>query len=482
MIKLLRKYPVDSALIISFFVLNLLLRLLFAGSREVCMDEPFSIFWAQQDIRSIFNMLQNENNPALHFLLLHGVIKFFGTGAFAVRFLSVLFSSLSVVVIFLIGRRFFSRFTGVAAASVFTLSTMQMYFSHEARVYSLFLLLASLSFYTCMVINSGRHSKWHFVWLFCWNLLLIYSHYFGFFVLLTELFAVLVFRGMRRSLKPVLLVFAMLALCYIPNLIVLYNRFALSVQGTWVKPPEWTELYGNLNRFMNTRYNMLVLIFIFLVTGFFLFRRKKLIPVFRQFVSNRAVLFVLCWFVLPYLMMFLLSFRFPMFIDRYILFTSVPFYIFIVFAIDHFSESKLTKWVALGMLLLSMSFTFQLNPDNKRRVDELVDLVVARKGANGMVIISPEYADLEFVYHYKIEYFHDYRNTRALLHGDNIFPTRDINSIPSQSLKAAERIVFVDCGTQFAFGNNPMLDSLNRHYTNIAHYNVFEIYSVDVFK
>ena len=187
----LKKVFPPPALPFLFFFLNFFLKIFYLDSRDIAGDEPFSIFQSQKDIPDIIQMLKAENNPPLHFFLLHYWIKWFGISAFSVRFPSLLFSALTSVVIFKIGLKCFDIRTGITAALIFTFSTIHIYFSHEARVYSLFALLAAVSlFFYLRIIERPDERKNYFLLLLS-NILLIYSHYFGFFVVFVELFGVL---------------------------------------------------------------------------------------------------------------------------------------------------------------------------------------------------------------------------------------------------------------------------------------------------
>ncbi|MEI6853713.1 MAG: glycosyltransferase family 39 protein [Bacteroidota bacterium] len=145
----------------------------------------------------------------------------FGISAFSVRFLSVLFSSMTVVVIYLTGRKFFSFQTGIFAAFIFTLSQFHMYYAHEARVYPIFVFLTALSLYFSLYICNEPKKKSSYFYLLLANILLIYSHYFGFFVIATEFLCMFFVSNFRHIYKKMLLVFLFVKLLI--NLILHFN-------------------------------------------------------------------------------------------------------------------------------------------------------------------------------------------------------------------------------------------------------------------
>ncbi|MBN1198861.1 MAG: hypothetical protein JXA23_05885, partial [Bacteroidales bacterium] len=66
------------AIPLSILVINIIYKILFLGARDITMDEPFTIFYSQMPFREIFQMLPGENNPPLHFLLMHTWIELVG--------------------------------------------------------------------------------------------------------------------------------------------------------------------------------------------------------------------------------------------------------------------------------------------------------------------------------------------------------------------------------------------------------------------
>jgi len=465
------------------FLLNFGMKIFGISSSEIALDEPFTIFYSQMDIKSILDICNNGNNPALHFILLHFWIKMFGISAFSVRFLSVLFSSMTVVVIYLTGRKFFSFQTGIFAAFIFTLSQFHMYYAHEARVYPIFVFLTALSLYFSLYICNEPKKKSSYFYLLLANILLIYSHYFGFFVIATEFLCMFFVSNFRHIYKKMLLVFLFTALAYIPNIIIFVQRLSVSVQyGTWVRKPEITELYGNLNRFLNSRVVMLVFLICIIVNLIFILWKKQFKMKFMAFLKDTSSRVIIIWVVFPYLSMFLLSYRVPMFLDRYIIYISVAFYLIVAAVLSKFTDNRVLKMFTFFALMIAMMWFFTITPDNKRRVDQVVEKVNEMKTKNPdmAMILSPEYSYLEFTYHYNIDYFKDYKNTLTLLNHDNIYPLRDLANFNMDKLQN-RKLVYLDCGSEFAFGKNPILTELKSKYQEDSTIYVFEIYTLHCF-
>ncbi|HNW98757.1 MAG TPA: glycosyltransferase family 39 protein [Bacteroidales bacterium] len=476
-------YKRYSVLIICFilFCLNFILKSIFIDNRDIANDEPFTIYWAQASLSDIFQILHNENNPPLHFLLLHFWVKVFGISPMSVRFLSLLFTSLTSVIIFLIGKNFYNFFTGISAGLIFSFTTTHFFFSHEARVYPLFAMLTALSLYFFLSIIKESNQKKYYIFLFISNMLLIYSHYLCFIIPFIECLSIIIIRERNKFIKPFFILMSCLAISYIPMIFIFIERFSNTASnGTWVPKPEIGQLYGFLNLFINNRINMLILIIIF-ITGIAVILKQKTFQLVINNVLNQNTIIIFIWFFIPYILMFLISFKFPVFIDRYILFISVPFYVFIAIITNILFYKKIYKIIVSTIFIASLIFTLNLNPDNFRRMKELSELIKKIKTNNSYVLIAPGYADLGFTYHYDLESFKDYKNYKIRLNAQNIYPVYN----KTEALKILnilpEDCIYIQAGSEFQDPDNKIYNYIVSRYKNVSHYKVYQIYQIHKF-
>lgn len=467
--------------ILVVFCVNLLLKLLYLDARDVAMDEPFSIWWAGHSVPEIFAMLKTENNPPLHFLLLHYWIQLFGNSAFAVRFLSALFSALTAALIFLTGAQFFNRATGLFASLFFTLSVMQMSFAHEARVYALFELLALWNVYLSLKISEAPGKKELWWWLLLCNILLVYAHYFGWIAVGLQLIFLLLLPNGRKQWKPFLTMLIVLLAAYTPNLLTMITRFRASSGGTWVPEPAITEIYGNINRFLNSRWVTLVFLLSAALTILLAVAGKRSLKPLQFLIKDRKLVALTLWFLGGWLLMFLVSLRLPVFLDRYLLFLTPVLYLLMAVVL-HRPEIK--PWIRLilaGCVAAAMLVTFRLNPDNHRRVKELAQKVQQYTDQHQPVILSPEYAQLELAYYYDRQGFEQYDSTTLRLQKKGIYPVRSLSGVPGGVLDSAAKIIYLDCGTRFAFGTDEIFDGLQKKFRLSDTTGVYSIYKINTF-
>ena len=383
----------------------------FIDYRDICMDEPFTIFNAQKSIRDIIDIsLQGEPNPPLFMLLMHFWIKLFGIEANTVRLLPLLFNAATVVFIYLTGKRFFSLTAGLVAAALFLFSTYHFFYGLEARTYSLlaFETAAALYFYLRYMENQGDYKA--LGWLILFNVLMIYSHYFGWFVIFSQFITSFFFMKGIRSLTRLWLPFVFTGLGFVPMVLVIIRQFSKSMRVNWLAPPRSIDYINELYFFFNSKKVLYVAIAIVLISAlywlFFWVKSRK------TKIDKRVIVLLIWWFV-PYSLMFFISSKIPMFYSRYILFNTIGLYLFIaaVSAVV-FQKRRIFEMIA-GIILVFMMFRhMQVLPKSYsyREVKNAVTYAEQFENNNSIVLIWPVWCDFEFNYYHRPDIFKNHQN------------------------------------------------------------------------
>ena len=125
------------------------------------------------------------------------------------------------------------------------------------------------------------------------NSLIIYTHYFGFFILILQL----IFLAYKKDVflkywRGILIAIGIVFFLYTPNIMVLTNRFMDSAtNGTWVDTPKGFEsLYEMLRSFSNAP-----VLTVFLIC-FFLAALIKYIRNLKPHSPNPYYRFIIFWF------------------------------------------------------------------------------------------------------------------------------------------------------------------------------------------
>jgi uncharacterized membrane protein len=476
----LRKYSIP----VSLVLLNILIKTIYIANQSISHDEPFTIYHAQFDPVHLIGYLKNYNNPPLFELILHFWIQAFGISVISVRILPMLFSSFVVYFIYKTGNAFFAKKVGLLSGLLYTFSSMQIWYAHDCRVYSLFLLLTVISFYLFFKLlkeqKLGGPATFFFILV---NVLILYAHYFGMFVLFLEAMIMLFFYVKNKDvLYKYIKTQIFVILGYTPQLIVLFQRFMTSAKnGTWLKPPSGLEsIYNMIWSFSNAPVVAVLAIVILALFAVKLFLGRKTF-------CDPFVKYVAIWFSFPFLFMFVVSYKVPMFLDRYLIFVTPAFYLLLALAVAYLFHNKRVYLAVACALTTAFVFSSTLNPDKKRLVKDVVEFIRSKKEANTVVLVcAPEFMT-SFVYYYNPDYFRqieqekEYEKTEKLMNAENVYFIDRLYPDMVAKLNSYDRIIYLDAGADFSAPNNHIKQDLESAYALQEEKFHFELFNTYIF-
>ncbi|OFX91540.1 MAG: hypothetical protein A2W97_04920 [Bacteroidetes bacterium GWE2_40_63] len=448
--------------LILIFLTAFVSKLVFIGTRDICLDEPFTIFNAQKSLLDILRLpTQNEPNPPLFMLILHFWIKLFGISPFSVRIMPLLFNSLTAVFIFLAGKKVFNIWAGIIGTIVFLLSTYHFYFGLETRAYAMLSFATIASYYYFNEVVKYPEKNKNIILLFIANFFLIYSHYFGWFVVFAQFLSSLFYFKEKKNLYRIWIVISLTAISFIPMAIVFIKQFLKSSQGTWVTPPHNRDYFDQLHAFLNFFSPMFIVL---ILVGLLVFK-----GVAKEKNQNRKELWVLfIWWFIPYTIMFLVSKKIPMFLNRYILFNSVTFYLFLSALISiYYKKWNWATYLVTSIIGIFMFIKLEVNSKNfyYREVQNAVNHVSEFTDSSSIVIIHPHWASLGFTYYYQPEIFKNPDKYDSLLNVNNILPVWNVRMAKDYLIKNPERkVIYYQDGSIFAENTNAIFKYLDSTY------------------
>ena len=464
------QHPISLAILFFFFSMGI--HLIGIDTLSLTSDECFSIYHAQMSPRLIYFHLSNGNNPPLHEWILHYWMLWFGDSAFAVRFLSLIFSSLTTALIFLLGTQITEGLStqkstpanssiGMIASILFLSSNYSTFLAHEARTYNLTLFLGVLSTITFIsALKSGKIK--HFLVYGLIGGLLCLSHFFGIWILIAHgSFWLLWNKESRPALKSIIwaaLGFGIAFGWYIPNL---WYRFVDSAsQGTWVNPAPWNAPYLTLWKYLNTPLATISAISLLIYLPFYLFKNKAN-------PSIRYQILVFYIFALPFFGQWLLSldhpFSIPMFTERYAGITlpflclslSVSLLSLPLSLGKHISAIKTIGIIAL--MMLGRSFT----PANQASAKEALQTAKVSLAANWgktPIVLEPYHSAFQVLYYADHNRFKQYQfkqcqpqflydHLASQLRHSNIWILKSNNSLDSLGLSQKNQLGYMHFGS-----------------------------------
>ncbi|MDA8886056.1 glycosyltransferase family 39 protein [Bacteroidia bacterium] len=386
-----------------FFIINVFLRWIGIEVNSLAGDEPFSVYFAQMEVPDILRHLRPGNNPPLYEVFLHFWEQFFGIGEVAVRIPSLIFTGITAAFMYKIGNEFFSKSVGIVAALLFTFSNYATYFSHEARVYALFGMLTSLSFYYFLRWLNDRYSVKTLVIFTILNGLLLYAHYFGIMVLGVQGgFAILFSFNNAKKLGAFALSILISLVLFGPYVPVVLEQFTKTkTDGTWLQPPSgWPTIEYMLMQFVNGKI-ITTMLLIIIGLGVIL-NLKKL-----HLVSKNTWV-IIAWFVVPFFGMYFLSYEVPMFHNRYLMHTFVGFILLVSIASLSIIKMPIAKWIVPTVLIVGFVLKSERNLDNGRHTKEAVAKVQELRDADTRVVMFPKYRIFGYAYYFNIDRFKNF--------------------------------------------------------------------------
>jgi hypothetical protein len=458
----LNKYS-DQLVMLAIISFSFFWKLPYLGGRDLCLDEPFTLYHSQKSVMAIIDRCSEGPNAPLFMILVHFWSKLVGFSEESIRVLPLIISSLTAGFLYITGKRFFSFWAGLLAAGLFMFSKYFFYFSGELRMYGLMCLCTSGAlFFFLKCVEEGKGKD--FLFLLLCNVALVYSHYFGWFIIMIEAISALFYLKDKVVFKRLLWMFIGTALSFLPLFLVLIEQFVKSTDGTWLEPPPAGQFKIQVHAFLNSGM-------VFRLMEFFVPIGLGLAFVLRQlFKTPKKYIVVLIWWLIPLGLMYHVSSEIPMFIDRYVLYCSIGLYVFIGAFIERFAHFKWLQAIATLVLIAHMIGSFSMEKEYCRReIKAAVEEVKTLESDGNIVILYPVWSKLNFSYHYDLDMFKEKNQLTEKLNEAEVFPfyTADQVKIKASEMRKNEIILFNNAGPYDA-GYVEMVKGLKSEYREIS--------------
>jgi len=166
-------------LALGIVVLAFLLRIFHLGFQQLWLDEALSFHIASLET-GLGRVLGLESSPPLYYLLLRLWLPVAGTSEAAVRLPSAVAGTLGVLAIMWTGRQIFSSSVGLWAGAFCAVAPIHVYYSQEARTYTLLTLALALT-YGLLWRAMQRNTRTGWGLTAASALAALYSHYLAIF-------------------------------------------------------------------------------------------------------------------------------------------------------------------------------------------------------------------------------------------------------------------------------------------------------------
>jgi mannosyltransferase len=285
-------------------------------------DECFSAEVARINWRNFLHLLWwREANMSLYYILLRLWLHF-GQSPFFIRSFSVVISTCSLLAIYWLGRLLYDRRVGLSAAALLAVNVYDLRYAQEARSYTLFVLLATLS--SAFLISWLREPiRSHWRGYVIASILVAYAHFYALLLFVAH-WLVLRWTGLPRqesgslegavtSKKELRRAWISIGIGVLPLLIFVAKTGAGPIR--WIHRPDISDLFQFSTFFTN---GLPIIYFLACIAALKPLKNNLLIRDARWEVFR--VYFLCVWFLFPILLTILLSFARPVFLPRYMIF------------------------------------------------------------------------------------------------------------------------------------------------------------------
>ena len=132
-------------------------------NQSLWLDEATSALVAKMSVADIFSkFLPGDFHPSLYYLFLKGWVALFGMGEVALRIPSVIFGVATIYATYLVAAKLFNRRVGLISSSLMATSGLAVYYSQEARMYSLAAFLVGFLVYLFLEKKRNFIQQCHF--------------------------------------------------------------------------------------------------------------------------------------------------------------------------------------------------------------------------------------------------------------------------------------------------------------------------------
>lgn len=403
----------ENGWLVLIILLAAVVRLYRLGCQSLWYDEAFS--WAVAGAplgTALAAILTDGGNPPLYqYFVLHPLL-YLGQSEEIIRLPSVVFGILSVPLIYKIGRLCFGHKVGLVSALWLSLSPLHVWYSQEARMYAMVVLLSLGSVYFFLRILKENDWKLWPGFVVC-TALAYPTNYSAFLVSLVQLaFVVCTFRTHYRVLRCWTISQALAFLPTVPWVVALLSREVKSFGFGWIPRPGPLDPLRTLWNFSlgyTGTLTPLVSLSLFLFAFAFLYslwpqrsRAEGDAPKVPTFPYTQ--LFLALWLVLPIAFVYLVSqFLVPIYIDRFLLVALPPYLILVAYGLLRIENTPARRGLILALTLavsLSLSRIYSDPIYAKEDWRGLAGYIQQKSQSNDVIFLETLEGTLPFNYYY----------------------------------------------------------------------------------
>lgn len=371
--------------------------------QSVWLDELHTINESSpsNSLGDLYTAITNgEQMPPLYFYSVYFLFKIFGYTTFVVRMYSAFLGVGSIYAFYILGKELFDKKTGIIGAFLLSVNYFHLFYSQESRPYIFLFLFGILSFYRLIVFikNPTRRNALFYA---IFAAILINSHFFGLFALLSQYFILMFFWIIsEKEARKAFFINALISgivtgILFLPAVPILIK--VSQIKEFWIPFPTldiytliFKEFFGN-SEILLTLVSILILFYFLRIA-----KEKDFRIQYKLIVENKTIFsftILIPWIIIVILIPLIRSYTsIPMLISRYFILVLPAILLILAAGISQFKN----RVILFAILTVFMCFSFTdivvikkyYHVVNKTQFREVTQFISENNKSNEPVVTS----------------------------------------------------------------------------------------------
>ena len=364
----------NTLILILILIIGTVLRFYGIGFHPFWLDEMLTSM--QANSKNLANVLDSQHccNPPGYMLLVYFSIKFFGDSDVIMRLPSAVSGVLSIYFIYFLAKQLYSNKEGLISAAIMAVLMCPVYYSQEARPYSMLVMSVILaSYYWICILKSldeaDKVSFYTVIGYIIFAAISSYAHYFGLYLIALQcVWSLILFINKRRARLYILTIYFLILLAYLPWFTSMKAHSKMNNSIDWIIPPEPSikgfirSLFEYISSLFNYSNILLLLVGVFYL--FLILSSLFKIVQAKEPINSRKILLspgmlLSLWLFIPFIGVYIISvLSTPVLLHRYLMISLPAAYILLARSITQLSFNQTKQMVVT--LILTIVFVYHL--------------------------------------------------------------------------------------------------------------------------
>lgn len=399
-------YLKNNKILLGILVVGFLLRIYKLDFQSPWGDELFTMInsSSKKSFLDIFDILKSDVHPPLYYYIVHIFYMIFGDSSFIARLISVIFGISGLIVVYYLSKELFNKRVGLLSIALLTINHFHIYYSQEARMYTMLFFSTALSFlYLIRFIKKPTYKTAFLYGLF--SCFMIYTHFFALFTLISQYLILLYFLvrpcyliKQNEFFKLSLFSGIISLILYIPALIIFFT--ASKRESFWIPVPEkdvYTVMFKEFFGFSEIAIYIIVLALLWFFIKLFSRKEEKIYYINPATEKQTFAFFILfSWIIITLFIPYILSYiNLPIIISRYFINILPALIILIASGFIYMKNTLVRSFLIITFLIYSFTDVVYVkdyyNRIMKTQYREVSEYIVKRNTNKDEIFSSFEY-------------------------------------------------------------------------------------------